>query len=224
MKYVIEIPKPCNENWNKMTPTEKGMYCSNCKKEVIDFTGFSNYKLAKRINQNETICGRFLPSQINTELNYSKINRVQKFGILFGISSLFFALPLFAQTKKTNIEIVEKNPTEKPTDQNNFIEIYGTITDKTGPLPGVNVSQNNTKNQTSTNIDGNFIIKIPIEYFEGKVFLKFQYIGMKEFEKEIFKNQEKINIFLTEDDNELLGEVIIVKKQNIFRRIGNLFK
>lgn len=30
MKYEIKIPKPCNEKWNAMTPTEKGAFCSNC--------------------------------------------------------------------------------------------------------------------------------------------------------------------------------------------------
>ncbi|MBK0369900.1 carboxypeptidase-like regulatory domain-containing protein [Flavobacterium agrisoli] len=206
-----------------MTPTEKGMYCLNCKKEVLDFTGFSNQKLAKKINQNKNICGRFLPSQINTELNYKKTNQFQKIGILFGLSSLFLTSPLFAQPKTVNIEIVEKKHTEELTKQNNYIEIYGIVTDEAGPLPGANVSQSNSNNHTSTDINGNFIIKIPIQDFDNKVFLKFQFIGLKEIEQQVFKKQEKLNIKLNTDDA-LIGEVVIVKKQNIFRRIGNLFK
>ena len=32
------IPNPCHEDWNKMTPEDKGRHCSVCDKVVIDFT------------------------------------------------------------------------------------------------------------------------------------------------------------------------------------------
>ena len=38
MKTKINIPVPCTEDWNKMTPTDKGAYCDKCAFEVIDFT------------------------------------------------------------------------------------------------------------------------------------------------------------------------------------------
>ena len=34
----IEINKPCHENWDAMTPNEKGAFCSLCKKNVVDFS------------------------------------------------------------------------------------------------------------------------------------------------------------------------------------------
>ncbi|NHM08315.1 hypothetical protein G4D82_13890 [Flavobacterium sp. CYK-4] len=223
MKYRIEIPKPCNENWSQMTPTERGMFCSNCKKEVIDFTHFSNYELAKRINKEQNICGRFLPSQINTELNFSNSNRIQKLAIFFGFSSLFLTSPIFSQIPKPNIEIVEKDSIEKIIPQNNYIEISGIVADKTGPLPGANIIQKNTSNSVQADFDGKFVIKIPIEDFEEKVFLRFQFIGMKEVEKQVFKIQKELYITLPEGEG-LTGEVVIVKKKNIFRRISNLFR
>ena len=35
MKYKLKIPNPCDEKWNEMTPTEKGVFCSKCNKEGI---------------------------------------------------------------------------------------------------------------------------------------------------------------------------------------------
>lgn len=30
----ISIPKPCNENWNEMTPDQQGAFCKVCSKVV----------------------------------------------------------------------------------------------------------------------------------------------------------------------------------------------
>ncbi|MCV2486130.1 hypothetical protein OD917_14435 [Flavobacterium sp. SH_e] len=66
--YKVRISKPCNEDWNKMTPNEKGRFCAVCNTTVIDFTN----KLPSEIqqfyiqNENQKICGRFRKSQ--TEL------------------------------------------------------------------------------------------------------------------------------------------------------------
>ena len=70
MKYKISIPEPCHEDWNKMTPNEKGRFCDSCEKTIIDFSNYSKTELAKRINSGENMCGRFKPEQLNTPLNY----------------------------------------------------------------------------------------------------------------------------------------------------------
>lgn len=62
----IHIPKPCNENWETMSPQEKGRFCSVCNKCVIDFT----QKQPEEIKQifverkDENICGRFYRNQL----------------------------------------------------------------------------------------------------------------------------------------------------------------
>lgn len=35
---TIGIETPCTENWNAMTPTEKGAFCQKCAKQVHDFS------------------------------------------------------------------------------------------------------------------------------------------------------------------------------------------
>lgn len=67
MSLKITIPKPCHENWEGMTPDEKGRFCSLCAKSVVDFTAMprsdvEDYLLA---NADKKICGRFNNNQID---------------------------------------------------------------------------------------------------------------------------------------------------------------
>jgi mRNA-degrading endonuclease RelE of RelBE toxin-antitoxin system len=52
MKYTIKIPKPCNENWSKMTPTQRGMFVQIVK-EVINYQYYSDNQLLKSLNESE---------------------------------------------------------------------------------------------------------------------------------------------------------------------------
>jgi TonB-dependent SusC/RagA subfamily outer membrane receptor len=81
----ITIPKPCHENWNAMTPDEKGRFCSVCSKTVRDFTVASDEEIIDAFsNSSEEICGNFNESQLNKNLQYSYINSVfMKFAVGF---------------------------------------------------------------------------------------------------------------------------------------------
>jgi hypothetical protein len=236
MKYTIQIPKPCNENWNEMTPTQKGMFCSNCQKEVVNYEYYSNFQLAKIIKDNQGICGRFTIQQLDCELDSSKINYFQRLGMALGISSVLLSTPIFSQTQKPNVEINEKKESEltKEDTLKGSIEFSGTIYEKTLnaqqkldsiPLPGAMIVQKNAKNGVQTNIDGEFKISIPVKDFENSVILVCSYIGMDNKEINIFPTNRKLKIEMIQGPQVLMGEVIIVKrKNNIFRSIRNLFK
>jgi len=63
----ISIPIPCHEDWNKMTPNERGLFCSKCSKTVVDFTKktpdeITTILLASASNK---VCGRFMNNQLN---------------------------------------------------------------------------------------------------------------------------------------------------------------
>lgn len=71
----ITIPKPCHENWNTMTPDEKGRFCAVCSKTVRDFRKVPDDDIIDFFSgTSEEICGNFNPSQLNRELHYSYIN------------------------------------------------------------------------------------------------------------------------------------------------------
>ncbi len=56
--FDILIPKPCHEDWNAMTPDEKGRFCSVCTKGVVDFTNKTNQEIQDCFiqNQGQKIC------------------------------------------------------------------------------------------------------------------------------------------------------------------------
>ena len=62
----IEIPEPCHESWQNMTPQEKGRFCDKCCKVVVDFTNMATEKVIDFLNQKkeERVCGRFRTDQI----------------------------------------------------------------------------------------------------------------------------------------------------------------
>ena len=66
MKIIID--NPCHENWNSMTPNEKGAFCLSCQKNVIDFSKKTIEEIKiffVELPQTESVCGRFQEDQLN---------------------------------------------------------------------------------------------------------------------------------------------------------------
>ncbi|WP_298264357.1 TonB-dependent receptor [uncultured Lutibacter sp.] len=80
--------------------------------------------------------------------------------------------------------------------------ISGTVSDETGPLPGVNVIVKGTTNGTQTDFDGKFTLKASV----GDVIV-FSYVGMNTVERTV-GNANTINVTL--EANNLLEEVVVV--------------
>jgi TonB-linked SusC/RagA family outer membrane protein len=91
--------------------------------------------------------------------------------------------------------------------------ISGTVTDESGPLPGVSVLIDGTTRGTETDFDGNYTIKANT----GEV-LRFSFVGMTTVTKTIGSNNV-INVNMVAEDN-TLDEVVLtamgleVKKEN----------
>lgn len=63
----ISIPELCHEDWNKMTPNEKGAFCSKCCKTVVDFTQKSPEEIRNILlkDTSKKMCGRFMSNQLD---------------------------------------------------------------------------------------------------------------------------------------------------------------
>ena len=92
--------------------------------------------------------------------------------------------------------------------------ITGTVSDTSGPIPGVNVLVKGTTNGVVTDFDGEFtLMNVPDD-----AVLVFSYLGYKTQEVPV-AGQENLNINL-EEDTQALEEVIVVgygtqKKSNV---------
>ncbi|AUC83228.1 carboxypeptidase-like regulatory domain-containing protein [Lacinutrix sp. Bg11-31] len=172
----LNIKTPCQENFNKFTPTPEGGFCGSCEKEVIDFTKKSPQDITAffTLNKEKNTCGIFKENQFNN-FNAVPLQR-KKYGILSGVGlaclALFSMSTMHAQDTKT-----QSNTTEVSTSiaQEGFI-VKGNVSDDFEPIPGVNVVLENTEFGTVTDMDGNF--EFPEKLKKGDV-LVFSYVGLE---------------------------------------------
>ncbi|MFL5807883.1 MAG: hypothetical protein ACJ749_00100, partial [Flavisolibacter sp.] len=93
-KLNLAIPKPCHENWDGMSPSEKGKFCGSCQKTVIDFTSMNDRQLAEFFKKPKTgVCGRFFNDQLHREIIIPK-KRIAWFKYFFQITWPAFVLVL----------------------------------------------------------------------------------------------------------------------------------
>lgn len=64
----ITINEPCKENWENMSPTEKGAFCQQCAMEVHDFSKQTPDEIRTILKQKlgSRVCGRFTADQLDT--------------------------------------------------------------------------------------------------------------------------------------------------------------
>ena len=82
----ITLSHPCHENWETMTPQEKGRFCSVCSKTVRDFTNDSDDEVLDFFSEpaSKNTCGNFYESKLNRNMQYSFINSLlSKFAVGF---------------------------------------------------------------------------------------------------------------------------------------------
>jgi hypothetical protein len=68
--FKITIPKPCHEDWDKMSPNEKGKHCCVCEKTVVDFTAMEPQEIKSffEAKKGEKVCGHFKTEQVDKHI------------------------------------------------------------------------------------------------------------------------------------------------------------
>lgn len=149
----IDIPKPCSEDWSKMTPTDKGAFCDKCAFEVIDFTSQSpeEIKQTLKLRMGQRTCGHISKTQIDMVNTNYHIWDNQSLSV-FRSKFLYACLMVFGMALFTGCEFI--NGGEPEVGEVEHIDV-GMIEEDTSASCGDDL------------IDGEFEIAGEIEYLQG---------------------------------------------------------
>jgi hypothetical protein len=169
----IEIPKPCHENWDTMSPEQKGKFCGVCSKTVVDFSLMGDGQILETLRKTTNgVCGRFNADQLERPL----VKPLQPKWYMHGmwkyvLSSfmLFKVANIKAQVKPEITNCNNQNRYNNPklmgkiamplTEKNKLVK--GTVVNTNGKiLEGIMVQIAGTGIGTSTDKKGNFIINV----------------------------------------------------------------
>lgn len=62
----IRIPEPCNEDWEGMSPEQRGRFCAACQKKVHDLSAMTEDDAKALLTTDEDICVSYLSDSRGT--------------------------------------------------------------------------------------------------------------------------------------------------------------
>lgn len=210
---TINIPEPCHEDWNKMTPKEQGKHCAACNKTVIDFTKQTDEQIIKTFEASGKLCGRFKTQQLNREIVLARKDKNNY--LSWAASGLFAFMALGNQevhaqgspktVKVDSIKVPQVKGKIATSILNERKYIGNVITAIDGlPLPGTSIIVKGTGRGIQADFDGNFEIKAKL----GET-LEVNYVGMNS-QKIVLTNNYNIKIAMVSDncyDDVIVGYV-----------------
>src|SRR4051812_31458578 len=107
----LSINNPCHENWDAMSPNEKGAFCLSCQKTVVDFSKKTIDEIKTffaEVPKTESVCGRFEEDQLEDmtfdhfHSNFKKWHYFQKAAV---VMFFVFGLSLFGGAQTNGHEI-----------------------------------------------------------------------------------------------------------------------
>jgi hypothetical protein len=97
----IQLTFSCQEDLDAMSETEKGKFCSTCKREVIDFTKMSYSEIQKARGSESKTCGIFLAEQLDPSLHPVEMPKVRSYAFL---SSVLLALNFGSVSAQSTVD------------------------------------------------------------------------------------------------------------------------
>jgi hypothetical protein len=203
----ISIPKPCTENWDEMTPSDKGRFCAHCQKTVIDFTGWSDTALYEFLAQNNgtRMCGRLRVEQVERFIiPHQPQSRLYRLFIGLGLTLVLSQLPTYHTFARIpySYEYVLSVKDDSLKAGNDTITIKGIVVDENNePMIGaiIFLYKENVQSEIGsvTDIDGYFEMDIAENTTDiNKTYIKVSYSSYKSHKIELAKinTQQKLNI------------------------------
>ena len=229
-KFQIQLPKPCHENWDNMSPVEQGRFCNSCQKAVVDFTVMSDAQLVAFFKKPSTgsVCGRFDNDQVGRDLSIpgKRMPWLKYF--------LNLLIPAFLLSNKARSQgepriigdtvYVEKKKAVKDEngnikeEKNDIKKIKGKVTDENGmPIYQASVVIKGNGKGVITDINGNY--EIDVSGYDTKQVLSFSYVGFEAVEKSIGYLQKKPECVLQLSPM-MMGEVVVTGRCFVEKKKG----
>lgn len=145
---MITIPKPCHEDWEKMSPKEQGRHCEVCKKVVIDFSDKTEEEIYRffRAGSGKKVCGNFRTDQLapaDTQLPMRSVQRPNRYRVFMAALVFVFGGFLFSSCSVNDfnergkkIAMISDTPDMNGQLRGNIKYVEPKDTAKTVPLPG----------------------------------------------------------------------------------------
>ncbi|WP_338768205.1 hypothetical protein WAF17_07330 [Bernardetia sp. ABR2-2B] len=203
----IQIPKPCHEDLNTMSPTERGIFCGSYQKVVIDFSSMTDAEIVdyfKKIGSQKT-CGLFSTTQVNRTLQpqKEKIETPRRrffFKELVAASVAFFLTSTTAKSQNdtTQVEYNQKIETDSIESIAPPFAINGKVVNGNEVLSEAIISIKGTKHKTTSLENGVFSFLIPQDTLQQQdsIILVAEYEG--------FENKE-IEVVISSTDNQFIS-------------------
>lgn len=242
MKYRIDIPKPCHEDWSKMTANEKGRFCSQCRKTVMDFRDRSTREIIDHLEASQgKTCGRFSPHQLG-EKEVMRSQAWAKYlaavGIMLSIGTtkldaqVRMGKPKVSASQRTASTDCVKKPDPSPISSAAKVTIKGQILSLDDqPLAGVTVLVDGTTIGTYTDENGYFEMGLDTLEKAQSINLSILYLGFKKTGVcvPIHPNQTQYELaaIKLEEDFQILGDIEVSYVSPIRRatnRVGRFFR
>lgn len=201
----LSIKSPCSENWNSFEKNGKVGFCSSCKKNVVDFTKYSDREIIEFFDGNDrSICGRFSQSQL-------KDYREEKKGMISKMAAIVTASILaFSQAPD-----VKAQP----------VQLTGRVVDETGAVSYADISIKDTEQRIRSGQNGEFVLNYDGD--QDEITIVFFFVGCQEVQKTVRVNRQTDlgEIWLEPD---IKGEVCVTRTGNIvsraWRRATSIFR
>lgn len=206
-ELYIQIPEPCHEDWNKMTPVQQGRYCESCCKEVVDFSLMTDMEIMNFLSKPRgKTCGNFSTDQLNRVIKEPATPARKRVWAVM----LSFLLPLFVSSKskaqlgtpKITIVPEKKRLTGKVALRGDTVAtvipaqfyVHGTVTDSLGnPIEGASVMIKGTHIGVAANQKGEYAILINNR---KDAILQVSSVGYKTGEFKVVSDSTNVNLIL----------------------------
>jgi hypothetical protein len=225
--FVLKIEKPCSENWSSMIVNDTGKFCSNCQKNVIDFSTCSDDEIIRVLEKLDgKICGRLKQSQLDRILVATKNRKVSPHlnKILAGlfILGMVEASDLKAQTNPNNQTVLQnkvsldgngnvqkqEHASVSKDSTQQFISGKVLLDLTNAPVAAVNVYIKNSSIYATTDSLGNFRLTVPDSLLTDTITLWIISYSYGTSETKIAKTnlQNAVTIITTEQEEMIMGE------------------